>query len=708
MFGSKKQFMQKKLFYIISITAAWLTACTSEVTIPTENFLNGIAKTPIAIESNVLADVPVARAVNDRFEANEQLVAFLRHVNLVGEEYQLVNSAEAGTPPLARLVNLQVESLTTDHHNVANNFNQAAASKLVCTDEQGLYWDDFSEGGKGDATDIRTDNHFLQSYYGYCYNGGSPSVALTPNTGVLEWTVATNQTSGFKTSDLLWSPTQTPPLAYIHGSNNTITGRDGVLAIPYTHAMSKVTIAIECEEGFVSSKNNFTGASVVLKNMNTVCTLSAPNATVTASDTPANITMQPIANTNLKQSFSALIARTEFSNEMEFALINQIDGNNYKLVITDAILNTSEANDWASQLDGYTNETKSGTTKPGVHYLITVKLKKQEIKVQASILPWDEVEATGNGQIVFNNNVKDQTGDIADGLKVKGFDLYKSATTTFGTKKTTVSWNNTAWEYNPIIYWQSSSDNSYFRALSGAPTDDPDTGDNESLVMTLGTDVLWGTTAEHTGKDENNVDYSYDRGAQIKPRTSNVPLEFEHAMSKITVKLSTTTGDDKVDLDGATISIVNIYDKGKIALVDGAISQLEVVKAMPITGYLAAESEGEGNKLKDVVVIPQKLTFMADGTTPRNGAVTFNNDGTIKTNETNGKIVMMIMLADHTTYVLDLATCLDEEDKEVTEWKRGKHYTYTITLAKAELTFRAMVKEWEEKKGNGNATLEWD
>lgn len=86
------------------------------------------------------------------------------------------------------------------------------------------------------------------------------------------------------------------------------------------------------------------------------------------------------------------------------------------------------------------------------------------------------------------------------------------------------------------------------------------------------------------------------------------------------------------------------------------------------------------------------------------------NPGDLKTPvAANPKIMMLITLADGTTYSLDLASCKDTTSgEEVKQWKRGEHYTYTIKLTKSDITFRAMVKDWVEKTTSGNATLEWD
>lgn len=70
--------------------------------------------------------------------------------------------------------------------------------------------------------------------------------------------------------------------------------------------------------------------------------------------------------------------------------------------------------------------------------------------------------------------------------------------------------------------------------------------------------------------------------------------------------------------------------------------------------------------------------------------------------------LLIITLADGTTYKLQLNTCQDGSSSPITAWQRGQHYKYTIHLTKEAITFRALVKAWDETTGNGNASLDWD
>lgn len=938
--------MKKHIYYILGL-ASTLASCSDDM-VESATFLEGTEKTPIVVATNLTTSSSVTRAVDEDFETNDLLNAYIKHVTVTDANTSpLVYSADVtGTGVGPRLANFKVSALTADHKNIADNWrDHTTTSTLQVTDAVGLYWDDFSNSASAD-TDLRTDKHALMVYYGYGYNGGTASTALTEATGVLGWTVATDQTSGFKTLDLLYAGQQTP-VAYTHGSNNTIDGRDCVLTIPYTHAMSKVTVEVICDEGFSTTVDNFASTTLALKNVNTICTVTGPTKAISGFSTPADIAMQHISNTGddkfIHQSYSALIAPTVIKNGMVLAKITNVDGNDYEINLSDAMLTKDKDGNstyaWSTQLAAYNatsvtpdataayTTANGGLTKPGVHYMLTVTIKKQQIKVEATIQDWTAVSATGIGEILFDNDITDKTGDIAEALKAKGFDLFKSTSTTFGTKATTVSWTDPEWTYNPKIYWQSSSDAEYFRALSGADADNAATTDvNESLAMAQGKDVLWGTTAEHSGTDVNGNAYNYAKGAQIDPRTGNVPLEFEHAMSKISVVLKTSADADGVDLNGAKIDIINIYNEGKIDINTGDISALELDLTSPaiytLSGTATKNSENNNYELLNQIVIPQSLvvdkggdardatpTFYQsgeltliynDGTSLPSGggsgtyyqtseltkvpvdlydeteanthnagltgarsegyeekytaeeAIAYNaaldgavkegdpkpspgnytadeaaaynatlpgavKEGDTKPNPEEGtytadeaieynaalpgavkegdpkpspgnysateaaeynedltgavhagdvkktytaddanaynatlpgavhtgdvqvpehyvlpddktpsdtslvphnpgdlksagnKIMLYVTLADGTRYSIELSKCkVKDTETYVTEWKRGEHYTYEITLSKEEIIFRALVKDWVEKTGSGNATLDWD
>lgn len=776
--------MRNKLKYILGITTVLLSSCVDEGMLQGE-FLNGKEKTPIAVSALFdKSSGAVTRATDMAFENNDKLIVYLRHVIWDGTTAGARTSVTADKAPL--LVTLTKGSTSMTPYTGSNitpigtnvalgltSDNTRETSDLTAS--PALYWDDFSNSVDADH-DLRTGGHYLQSYYGYCYNGGSPTTPLTESTGVLGWSVATDQTSGIKTSDLLWSYEQTP-VQYSHE-----TGRAG-LVIPYTHAMSKITVEVHCEDGFNSDVDgNFSNALLEITSANTVCTVKAPTATVSGSTTSEKITMQKgTQSSNKKQcTFTAIVAPTliKADSENPFITLINIDGNDYKVFLTDAVIDaketgttTTKSDAWSKQLALYNNteftpttahenqySADGGMTMPGVNYHLTVTLKKQTVKVNASIRDWSTVNASTEGEIDLpdsdDHQISDDPIQAGQPIDVKTVDKDKFQTgasfSLFAVKAasegaaaiahvnadykylTVTSFINNPddaddlWKNTPEIYWQNNTDNYYFRALA---IYNGKNSAGEYLTESVGTydanqgthvnqaekkDYIWATTPRHIGYYSNSTDeHVHEMGAAIPPRKGGVPLAFEHIMTKITFNLVDARNTTNVphsythagnplnpylDLSGAKIQISNLSTEGEITIEDGSITPTTPVSAKIFgdgTGFNPAKLNGEDNTetenlIKEYVVIPQKFGN-------RNGV---------------NEAMVTITLNNGMTYRVQLKKCLTGTDTDgnpiyLTEWKRGQHYTYTITLAKEGIQFRALVKDWEEITGGGNAEMEW-
>lgn len=717
-----------KLKYIALFLLAILAAgCSDDVTAP--NTLSGTGeKTPINVTALLDAGASKQmRAANMDFVEHDVLLAYLRHVKwngpvAEGNEENTRTLVTVDKSPVLVSFTKGAEDMTAYSGSDIRPIGLTTALGLTSTNTQQtadltasplLYWDDFSANSANDGTEtstnLRDEHHYLQSFYGYCYNGGTPSTALTNETGILGWTVQTDQKtafpdkSAFQHSDLLWSAEQTP-IDYKHA----VAERKGLI-LPYTHAMSKVTINVTVADGFAADYK-LTGVTATLNNMFTQCVCTAPTYTLTYKGTAGgignvtDITMwQGSTETNKQCTYEAIVVPSILSIGNNLATLTGVDGNTYTIPVTAEMLQAATAGNswkgWGGELDVTGENISSGVaqSKPllksitidegkgyemrsGVNYVLDVTLSKQGITVSALIKDWINVEAIGSGEIQFNPD-KTEKGTIANELKTKGFDVYKSdVNTAFTDKSTTLTWVTDKWQYDPAIYWAGQSDAAYFRAVSPATT--------TPSSIAQGKDILWGYACDAAGSTvsaEERAKIGTENEVKITPRTGDVPLHFEHAMSKITVNLETATGDynlatcPAVNLTGAKIEISNLATNGSINLVDGNITP-----AATTTDAIAKTAA----PISNYAVIPQTITDAA---------------------------TMKITLADGTTYKLQLNKCYvndgdDDDDNNVliTKWQRGNHYTYTIHIEKELITFRALIKDWEPTSGNGNATLEWD
>ena len=613
-------------YIILALSILTFAGCSSD-----DDFSQEQSRLPLTFETSLSGSRSVTRAVGGSFDTGDKLLCYVRHIYST--------------------------DLSTDKNYLEVDPYKKLVTIIDGEPTEKLYWDDFSDNNS-DGHYLRTANHALQSFYGYCYNGGEPTTALNNATGVLGWTTDNDQTTDgdMKKNDLLWSPAQNP-VTYVHAKEN----REG-LSIPYTHAMSKFTIVVVADEGFEATDLN--AATVTLKDMNLEGTFTAPGSTVVATGT-TEVKMYANATDTEKSSraYEAVsVPLVSLTKDKLLATINNVDGNNYDIKLTDDILK-----DWAKGID---NEK----SKSGVNYKLTITLKKQTITVVATLADWTDVSATGTGEINFTADVKtiDKVNDgLTDG---DAFTLWKMSALTkeafAEAKKTKATYNGSAFTYDNKLYWDKDSDDSFFRALAKKETTLTAV---EDTTLALGTDLLWGTTAEHIGIEADGTEHKYEEGVAINPRTGAVPLIFKHVMSKVVVNLETTDDASRVVTAGATVTMTNVIDNGTLNIFTGNVkfggSKSDVVM------------KNKDNTITEAIMVPQEI---------------------------NDKAKIVITLADGTTYSLLLNTCEDKDGKAVTDWYSGNLYEYTITLKKEEIQFRVMVKDWEKNIGSGNATLDWD
>jgi len=635
-------------YFILSLSALMLAGCAGDEEV--NNSSSTDERLPLRLEATLSGNRPVTRAEGSKFETGDVLYSYVQHVYKDGEEYKKAPDIQAS---LVEFKNPTVDDVDGNTYNL--------------TSGTALYWDDFSKSSDDGASDLRKDNHGLRSYYGYCFNGiDIKNVALIKDTGVLTWSTTANQSTAaaLKKNDLLWSQTQ-KPVTYNHARD-----AHGTITVPYTHAMSKFTIVVEAKDGF--KDGDLKNTIVTLKGVSEVGTFDAPKGEVTASGS-IDVTMCPDGNTNeTTRTYQAVtVPHTKLEKDKVLATITDAGGNNYEIIITEKML---EAANWGNGLT-------SDETKSGVNYLLNVKLNKQTISVSATLADWIPVTATGEGEIQFSADIKDKGNNDTNLKKNDSFSLWRAkkvgdtapAEADFGTKATIYSYDGESFSVSSTsdpIYWPNKDDSYFFRALA-YQTSEHTLLEVTSTEAKQGTDLLWATTPAHE---------TYEAGAAIAPRTGTVPLSFEHAMSKVIITLATKEDTDDpayVNLSKATIKLTNLSTSGIIALIDGEINAADAVAS--------AFDDGKSGDIK--MMIPQKLD---------NAKLVINlHDGATD--------------ATSTTYSLSLKDCIDDKTKvKIGEWLRGNQYSYTITITKEEVKFRAMIQKWTENYGSGEAKLDWD
>ena len=661
----------------LAALAAIAASCSSD-NLPETLSGNG-EKTPITIAATISDGTPLSRAEGKTFASGDQLIARLRQVTWNGTSTDYISGvSQVAADKSPRTVTFTVNS---NNMTVVNDSTKQTGD---LTPNAPLYWDDFSNSASVD-TDIRTTGHYLQSAWGFCYNGNTQTTSLDETNGTITWTATGNfdSQSTFTKNDLLWSAAQ-KPISYKHAA-----GDRGTLVIPYTHAMSKFTIVVNASDGFAAGA--LASTTIALQGMYTSATFSAPDGKVSAQAGSQSVTMLKATPSGNTCTFTALAIPGKALKGTILAKITNVDGNNYDIPVTSSILAQ-----WKDQLLGANNDV----IKSGINYMLTVTVKKQGISVVAQITDWTTINATGEGEIKFNSNII--SSGVTNAITSGSFEIFQGTANTEEslTNVTTATYNagTSKWELTPQIYWANSTQSYYFRGLA-TTTDGTTPTATSSKNAAQDVDLLWATTPAHDGTLEGGGTQHFDAGEAILPRTGDVPLQFEHAMSKITVNLSTSTtgkasptSDESaraVDLSSVTVTISNLSTAGTIAITDGNIAPTAIAAAVDaaVTGSTPATVEYTApiKAIDGTIVIPQSLV---------------NDTYPIK---------LTIKLSDGTTYSLPLKDCkVSGSETNIETWNRGNHYVYNIYVEKEAIRFVAVLKDWVEVNGGGNANLDWD
>ena len=719
--------------HILYISLVLLIAgCTNE-----ENFsdtLSGKGKTPLTINATINTGKAQTRASGEAFADGDKLKAYFRHLRYI-DDHDVVIDPDYGK---------KLVTITYDNGTFTSD----------------SYWDDFSNSASTD-TDLRTPGHSLQSFYGYCYNGRSeaPAPSLTESSGVLVWSVLQDQSTdnavAVQHSDLLWSPTQAK-ISYTHGDTHDAT--HGLFNIPYTHAMSQVTVKVIADNsaagGFVSGTDPLASTELILDAMNINTTLTAPLCATPSTAFSPSIQTVGSCIKNVKmyakepypddhefwREFVAIVAPgTKLKEGEQILEIFNAHGNNYTVTITDEMVNVSH---WASghSVGQYGEEDgkKYVITQPGKNYYLTVTVQKSAVQAHSSLANWTDVNATANGDIYFPNdcevilddsytggahNVNVEAIDKDQFTHGASFSLFRVKATDSNTDylganaetpKDYTTRNNDHytfesistftnnggdpddyWTNAPELYWPNNFEKFYFRALAkfnGSTGVAPnivnniekvgaiDPLDKGTYVSQGGNDILWGTTPKHYGYVYNKT---YEEGYPIPPRTRGVPIVFEHAMSKVSFTLETTSdAAATVNLSEASFVVSGLYTSGTILIDNGEISNRGGDGGTTISAN-ATDTPGTSTTLiSNLIVVPQ--TF-----------------------DVSDKVTITLPNESNAVYSIPLANCTVSGGNTSSAWERGKDYSYTIHVEKEKVQLKVLVKDWDEVTDSGNAALEW-
>ena len=566
-----------------------------------------------------------------------------------------------------------------------------------------LYWDDY---GTADPDNTVGRSKGL-TIYGVAVDGykteenfALPSetnnnLTTISNWEALPWTLPANQTSGWANYDLLTSNN----IKEGEGSDGTLkfdAVKDNTASdlLVFTHAMSKITVNLKAGEGFPGYTESSSNAkfekipSVKLLslynsgtyNVETKC----PNASKTATDIQMHLSSGGADNNTA--TFDALVFPgnswiAESANSTNILEL-EADGNIYKVT--------------AEKLFDAMNAKNHSAITQGYNYVLNITVNKTKVNVEATIKDWDKVNSD---PVTPEINISANYGQPVTGSNAftKSFDLYRSTTIATGYDENgtedginpaaTYTYSGSSGSWNKTIFWPNHDTHYFFRGVYPQGRTVITEGGNDVISVTNATynqetapsDLMIALPRSSGNCTNHGTDIETNGICATK---GTITMNFEYAMSKVELRLKSdgAVGSDYVDLkhSDTKVEIIDGYKQGKIKLEDGLHTTYTdsdkgdyglSKQATPASGFQMSTLDAiVPQELSDNVLF--KITVKnSDGTT---------DVYTAQVNKIKGK------KASETT-----ATAT-----EITEWKHGEHYIYTLDVKKSQIFVSATITDW--------------
>ena len=713
----------------MAICLLTLSACSSNETLPDSP--NHQGKTPIELSAGIVGENPT------------DLRAQTRTVVTTDNPYGHSAAAFGANTSLFMVIKGDNADASASKFTRSIGAVTSGSQAVSFADGYKRYWEDsYSRASKlsvysacvpGSSTDLTVggSNTYNPSSYDWSTTAISPTIAWP-----LDGTAASQNTTFLANQDLCFSNN----VSNISSDNrmvfNTSTKKFVARQMIFHHALTKVTFKIKRGDGFGTSTGvfNFNSATenIVLTGFNTNGTLNISTGEFSSVTTTNPITSLADTKTSADAAFDYVLTclmlpgsalTSTATDEVYFT----IDDNKYH--ITKAQLATALAS--KKLTDNSTAALADGSKmRPGVHYVFTMTVSKKKIdKLTASIVEWETVNADG----MTPSNARITVSLLDNGTKKTGnadFDLYRKASTS-GTisdvfedyvwstgyvpsatptlnkailvENTTDSGIYTAKEStiasNPEWYWPDNKTFYHFRTVMPKDHSVTEDGTNGDYITLTGaesyTDVCWGAPFNNTTEKltyslttgfDNTSSTSHQISKAIGPTTETINMVMFHMMSDVTIQLTTSTGDDAVDLTNATVQLTNIHPTGKVLMGNGLVTPT-----------------GDPTNVNGTVSLVNSVYQWHYGFVPQS---------LTDVNGTTNDVVLTITTTDGNRYIVDMESVVattvgnnliantyskDSNNKYIiNRWYPNYKYTYTFNLKKSGVeTISATLANWE-------------
>lgn len=455
----------------------------------------------------------------------------------------------------------------------------------------------------------------------------------------------------------------------------------------FYHALTKITINLVEGEGFDKTKttdfNIDTDAPVTLKGSSLSGTFDVKEGEFKTSTIGTATSIKMACGTKTQEA-TAEAGKTTSKFTLE-ALV--MPGRDLSTTLADAVTFGIDKNKFTVSNETLLNALKakysdiSSILEAGKNYVFTFTIKMTDIKVTATVAPWENVEAEEHAPKINIDKVYGHldTEDECTDLQ-KGFDFYRSLEKagdyTFGSKVTyaeTPATGKRNYEFETPLYWPNHETHYFFRSVYPAGTTVSDSKISVSNGAynseTSPSNLMLGYPRNTNGTpDEACKVHSGTQG--ICATEGDIRMNFQYAMSQVEVKLTTSDGDDKVVLDAnTTIEILNGYKSGSIILEDGSSVFEESDKGT----YQLLGIENTHDCLD--AIIPQPLTGLKFKITVK------DSDGKYDSYE---------------AAIANIEVTPEGGTKgKISKWEPGKKYIYSLKITKTGIKITATLKDWE-------------
>ena len=566
-----------------------------------------------------------------------------------------------------------------------------------------LYWDDYGIGDPDNAENKAKGLKVLA--VAVDGKAEAPVVDTDEKWQSLDWPVVTSGIDVLS-GDILVSNNLIGDNAYKF--EKPIAEHPGNLM--FSHPLSKITINLTAADGFPTeigtTKHKFENdPTVTLTNATTLAGISnndnnyaLTKGTVNISDGKAKsdgTTEKLIAGTTsttdknitvIKQAIVYPDTQLGATDDAVIAVV-QADGNVY-------FIKAAQIRD-AMYRVGHTDYK----TQAGYNYILNITLKKSGVSFTATVAKWNDVKSA---EVDPKINVGDVYGTAGDAAFSETFSFYRSTELDKGYSeddKSTMSFANNSWTMSPQRYWPDHLTHYQFRGVwpetatdtnvSNVPRIETDTNGKQVIKVhnvvytkdTYPSDLMIARPEIDPNKECTNKEVGhtptklYEGG--ICATEGKINLNFRYMMAQVEVNLATVTENDKkVNLNGATVELVGVYNGADVTL-----GSREVFPTGETGSYPLDIVSGEANKFLSAIV-PQDLSGVKF-------RITVTNSDSTKD-----------------IYYADVAPILEEgKSTKIApngKWESGQHYVYNLKLSKTQVQVSATLTDWNTVTANEN------